>query len=59
VKRFVFNTTGSVAEDIRLFADYHGMTVQELTRRWWMRAIEKYPEFRVPQKSQEHAIHSR
>ena len=52
VKRFVFHTTGSLAEDIRLFAEYQGVSVQVLTRRWWSRAIEKYPDFRVPDKSQ-------
>jgi len=53
VQRFVFRTTGSLAEDIRLFAEYQGMTVQQITRHWWQRAIEKHPEFRVPEKRQD------
>lgn len=56
VQRFVFRTTGSLAEDIRLFAEYHGMTVQQITRHWWTRAIEKNSQFRVPQNSQEGQI---
>lgn len=59
VRRFVFRTTGSLAEDIRLFAEYQGMTVQQITRHWWKRAIEKHPEFRVPQKTSEEQILSR
>lgn len=50
-EQFAFRATHSLAEDIRRFAEYHGMTVPEITRHWWKKAIERNPAFRVTDKS--------
>lgn len=52
VHRVVIRATNSLAEEIKLFAEYHGVTVQQITRTLWKRTIEKHPEFRVPQNIQ-------
>lgn len=49
-EQFAFRATHSLADDIRQFAEYHGMSVPEITRHWWKKAIEKNPSFRVTEK---------
>jgi hypothetical protein len=36
-----------VLAQMRALAEYHGTTVSCLTRRWYLRLIEKNPEFGV------------
>lgn len=52
--RFVVRVPAPLGEQIRSLARYQGISVQALTRRWWQRAVEKYAENMVPQKSRLH-----
>ncbi len=39
--RVVFHTTHDDRQDMTSLAAYYGLTIQEMTRRWWRIAIKK------------------
>ena len=51
-KRVVIRADRALEADARLYAEYQGKTLQELTCEWWAWITKKHPDFRVPQKSQ-------
>jgi len=54
-RRIILRADPQVEHDIRLYAEYVGKTVQEITREWWVfvikRAEEKKLDFRGASKA--------
>lgn len=55
----VIHAEDTLEQDIRLYAEYHGKTVQDITHEWWAWLVKRNSEFKVPQKRQDALITTR
>ena len=39
--RVVFHANPGVLEEMRVYAEYHGTTIQHITRQWWRHMLDR------------------